>query len=82
MIIWSSVENPILPPVPHLEGKDVRANWNATALAFLGDSVWEVCKLHSSLLPLQIAFTKPPLQFNHCQNWAASPVVKENIPLI
>ena len=36
--------NPILPPVPNLDGKDVRANWNATALAFLGDSVWEVCR--------------------------------------
>ncbi|EIE25234.1 ribonuclease III [Coccomyxa subellipsoidea C-169] len=34
--------NPVLPPVPNLEGKDVRANWNATALAFLGDSVWEL----------------------------------------
>ncbi|CAL8461802.1 g1333 [Coccomyxa elongata] len=34
--------NPILPPVPNLDGKDVRANWNATALAFLGDSVWEL----------------------------------------
>lgn len=34
--------NPVLPPVPNLEGKDVRANWNATALAYLGDAVWEV----------------------------------------
>jgi 23S rRNA maturation mini-RNase III len=34
--------NPVLPPVPFLDGKAVRANWNAVALAFLGDSVWEV----------------------------------------
>lgn len=33
---------PVLPPVPDLQGKDVRANWNAVALAFLGDTVWEV----------------------------------------
>ncbi len=33
----------VLPPAPDLKGKGVRANWNATALAFLGDSVWEVC---------------------------------------
>ena len=33
---------PVLPPIPDLQGKDVRANWNAVALAFLGDTVWEV----------------------------------------
>lgn len=33
----------VLPHKPDLQGKDVRANWNAVALAFLGDSVWEVC---------------------------------------
>lgn len=32
----------VLPHKPDLQGKDVRANWNAVALAFLGDSVWEV----------------------------------------
>lgn len=35
----------VLPPAPDLKGKGVRANWNATALAFLGDSVWEVCNI-------------------------------------
>ncbi|KAK9846419.1 hypothetical protein WJX81_003426 [Elliptochloris bilobata] len=33
---------PIMPPPPNLQGKTVRANWNATALAYLGDSVWEL----------------------------------------
>ncbi|DBA72086.1 hypothetical protein WJX79_005192 [Trebouxia sp. C0005] len=33
---------PVLPPIPDLQGKDVRANWNAVALAFLGDTVWEL----------------------------------------
>lgn len=48
----------VLPHKPNLQGKDVRANWNAVALAFLGDSVWEVCfgknLLHMwvTLLPL------------------------------
>jgi len=32
----------VLPAPPDLSGKVVRANWNATALAYLGDSVWEV----------------------------------------
>lgn len=32
----------MLPAPPDLSGKVVRANWNATALAYLGDSVWEV----------------------------------------
>lgn len=31
-----------LPPPPSLAGKSVRANWNATSLAFLGDAVWEL----------------------------------------
>lgn len=31
-----------MPPPPDLGGKDPRKYWNATALAFLGDSVWEV----------------------------------------
>jgi 23S rRNA maturation mini-RNase III len=35
-------QNSVLPPMPFLQGKDVKANWNATALAYLGDSVWEV----------------------------------------
>lgn len=34
--------SPVLPPEPDLKGKDVRANWNAVALAFLGDTVWEL----------------------------------------
>ena len=32
----------VLPPIPDLQGKDIRANWNAVTLAFLGDTVWEV----------------------------------------
>ena len=31
-----------LPPPPNLQGKAPRKYWNAAALAFLGDSVWEV----------------------------------------
>ena len=33
---------PRLPPAPNLHGKTPRRQWNANALAFLGDSVWEV----------------------------------------
>jgi len=33
-----------------LQGKDVRANWNAVALAFLGDTVWEVTVYLSTLI--------------------------------
>ena len=32
-----------LPPPPNLKGKAPRKFWNAASLAFLGDSVWEVC---------------------------------------
>ncbi len=38
----------VLPAPPDLSGKVVRANWNATALAYLGDSVWEVRGPHHS----------------------------------
>ncbi|KAL3138810.1 hypothetical protein ABBQ32_005650 [Trebouxia sp. C0010 RCD-2024] len=41
-ITGGSTSRRVLPPVPDLQGKDVRANWNAVALAFLGDSVWEL----------------------------------------
>lgn len=33
----------VLPPPPELNGKKPQRSWNATALAFLGDGVWEVC---------------------------------------
>ena len=33
----------MLPPVPHLDGKKIRGWYSPTALAFLGDSIWEVC---------------------------------------
>ncbi|PSC72418.1 ribonuclease III [Micractinium conductrix] len=36
---WS---RPRLPLPPHLRGKVPRRHWNAGALAFLGDSVWEL----------------------------------------
>lgn len=32
----------VMPPPPDLGGKSPRKSWNALALAFLGDSVWEV----------------------------------------
>ena len=32
----------MMPPPPDLHNKQARASWNATSLAFLGDSVWEV----------------------------------------
>ena len=32
----------VLPPGLDLGGKKPRAHWNAVALAFLGDSIWEV----------------------------------------
>lgn len=32
----------VMPPPPNIGGKDPKKYWNATALAFLGDSVWEV----------------------------------------
>ena len=31
-----------VPPPPNLHGKQPRKYWNAAALAFLGDAVWEV----------------------------------------
>lgn len=34
-----------VPLPPHLHGKAPRRHWNANALAFLGDSVWEVRRL-------------------------------------
>ena len=37
----------MLPPVPHLDGKKIRGWYSPTALAFLGDSIWEVCLLPS-----------------------------------
>jgi ribonuclease-3 family protein len=39
-----------LPPPLDLEGRQVRRSWNASSLAFLGDSVWElyVRRLHFS----------------------------------
>ena len=40
--------NPVLPPVPFLDGKKIRAWYNPTALAFLGDSIWEVRISHLS----------------------------------
>lgn len=35
-------QDTVLPPPPDLGGKHPRKSWNATALAYLGDSVWEV----------------------------------------
>ena len=32
----------MLPAPPNLGGKKPRTSWNATALAFMGDAVWEV----------------------------------------
>lgn len=32
----------LLPSSPGLQGRTVRAKWNAVSLAFLGDSVWEL----------------------------------------
>ncbi|EFN58128.1 hypothetical protein CHLNCDRAFT_141867 [Chlorella variabilis] len=32
----------VVPLPPHLHGKAPRRHWNANALAFLGDSVWEL----------------------------------------
>lgn len=40
-----------VPIPPHLHGKAPRRHWNANALAFLGDSVWEVIET-GNLVPL------------------------------
>ncbi|KAK9814920.1 hypothetical protein WJX73_002089 [Symbiochloris irregularis] len=32
----------VVPPPPDLKGKAPRVSWNAVALAYLGDSVWEL----------------------------------------
>ena len=48
--------NPVLPPVPFLNGKKIRAYYNPTALAFLGDSIWEV---RISQISSQAAFSGP-----------------------
>lgn len=42
----------VLPPPPDLNGKKPQRSWNATALAFLGDGVWEVCMPTTSVLCL------------------------------
>lgn len=47
-ILTADDGNPVLPPAPYVDGKKIRAWWNPTALAFLGDSIWEVL----SFLPL------------------------------
>jgi hypothetical protein len=39
-----SLADDLIPP-PNMNGLDPRSRWNATSLALLGDSVWEVCKL-------------------------------------
>ncbi len=35
--------SPVVPAPPNLGGRKARTSWNSTALAYLGDSVWEVC---------------------------------------
>ena len=47
--------NPMLPPVPNVDGKKIRAWYSPTALAFLGDSVWEVGTLLTHLLDVVTA---------------------------
>lgn len=32
----------VIPAPPNLSGQALRSNWNATALAYLGDAVWEL----------------------------------------
>lgn len=47
-----------LPNPPNLHGKSPRKFWNAVALAFLGDSVWEVRQSYGPLLLAQIMHLK------------------------
>ena len=46
----------MLPPVPNLDGKKIRAWYSPTALAFLGDSVWEVSTFPIVILHALTAF--------------------------
>ena len=41
-VACSAVHLSVVPPGLDLKGKQPRAHWNAVALAFLGDSIWEV----------------------------------------
>lgn len=61
----------LLPPSAQLQGKAVKAKWNAVSLAFLGDSVWEVCITTSSVFRacLQHVVTwLPLLMHSPCQS--------------
>ena len=48
-----------LPPPLDLQGKNPRAHWNAIALAFLGDSLWEVLSCCANCMPLQPKLPHP-----------------------
>eukprot|EP00884_Botryococcus_braunii_P019233 jgi/Botrbrau1/5994/Bobra.104_1s0024.1 len=44
-----------LPPFPHVKNTLLRSSWNASALAFLGDSVWELyCRTHFFFPPTRL----------------------------
>lgn len=50
------LENPlpaasVVPAPPHLSGQALRSNWNATALAYLGDAVWELYARRAHFAP-------------------------------
>lgn len=64
-----STSTHVLPHKPNLQGKDVRANWNAVALAFLGDSVWEVCLSENTGYALAIVVCVMP-DYLHMQLYA------------
>jgi len=49
-----------VPIPPHLHGKAPRKHWNANALAFLGDSVWEVSARETEGSRHQHAYVGPP----------------------
>jgi hypothetical protein len=57
----------VLPPPPDLNGKKPQRSWNATALAFLGDGVWEVC--YPSTIVLWLWHHQELLIMNRVANW-------------
>ena len=38
----TAASSSVIPAPPNLSGQALRSNWNATALAYLGDAVWEL----------------------------------------
>ena len=55
-----------IPAAPDLDGKSVRAAFNSTSMAFLGDSVWEVRGCHWAIAVLLLLWGCSPEPCSMC----------------